>query len=223
MPPRPAGCRFSVRRRPGGRPKPKRCPFRDTAKIEVRGDHDQVVPDTELRQKRIDRSDLNAVATAAIAQLRGLDVVLARWSDHRQRAETIQDAGSGFRSAVPCNNSWSTTPVVWTGSPPTKASRSRATSAPSGAGPLRKARDHTLVSTNRVTNDYVRACSRTTRPSRASRTVPEAPAAPAGPRTPAAPCSPSPFSFSRRQSAALGPADPDLWPGWLPRVSLSTQ
>ena len=99
--PRRAGCRFSVQRRPGGRPKPKRCPFRDTAKVEVRGEHDQVVPDTELGEKRIDRSDLNAVAPATIAQLRGLDVVLARRSDHRQRAETIQDPGSGFRSLVP--------------------------------------------------------------------------------------------------------------------------
>ena len=90
-----------MQRRPRGRPKPKRCPFRDTAKVQVRGEHDQVVPDTELRQKRIDRSDLNAVAPATIAQLRGLDVVLARRSDHRQRAETIQDPGSGFRSLVP--------------------------------------------------------------------------------------------------------------------------
>ncbi len=99
--PRREGCRFSVRRRASGGPKPQRCPLRDTAKVEVRGEHDQVVPDTALGEKRIDRSDLNAVAPATIAQLRGLDVVLARRSDHRQRAETIQDPRSGPGSPVP--------------------------------------------------------------------------------------------------------------------------
>ena len=47
--------------------------------------------ETELRQKRVDGSDLDAGATTSIPQLRGRDVVVSIWNQERQGRKPIQD------------------------------------------------------------------------------------------------------------------------------------
>ncbi len=47
--------------------------------------------DAKLRQKGIDRPNLNACSTAAISQCRSLNVVVAIRHNERYRGETIQN------------------------------------------------------------------------------------------------------------------------------------
>lgn len=49
----------------------------------VRRKKDKIVPDTELREERIDGSDLNPRATTAIAKLRSVGVILAVGGEER--------------------------------------------------------------------------------------------------------------------------------------------
>ena len=64
----------------------------------------EVVPETQLRQKRIDRSDLDSSAATFVAQGRGLDVILTIRHDQRQRRETIQDLIARLRASKPLKN-----------------------------------------------------------------------------------------------------------------------
>ena len=61
----------------------------------------EVVPETQLRQKRIDRSDLDSSAATFVAQGRGLDVILTIRHDQRQRRETVQDLIARLRASKP--------------------------------------------------------------------------------------------------------------------------
>jgi hypothetical protein len=49
------------------------------------------VADAQLRQERVDRTNLDAVTTAGIAQRRGFNVVRSIRHEERERRETIQD------------------------------------------------------------------------------------------------------------------------------------
>src|SRR5947209_16057071 len=69
--------------------------------IAVGTEHREVVPDTELREERIDRSDLKAAPAALVAKVGSGDVVFALWHDERQRGEPIEDLCSRFRAAEP--------------------------------------------------------------------------------------------------------------------------
>lgn len=57
------------------------------------------MPYAELRQQRVDGSDLNACATAGVPQLRSLDVILPVWADEWQGSEALDEiltrAGAG--------------------------------------------------------------------------------------------------------------------------------
>ena len=61
----------------------------------------EVVPETQLRQKRIDRSDLDSSAATFVAQGSGVDVILTIRHDQRQRRETVQDLIARLRAGKP--------------------------------------------------------------------------------------------------------------------------
>ena len=52
----------------------------------------------ETSQQCIDRSDLDAGASAGIAKQGGLDMILPVWDDERERRESIDDLVSGLRA-----------------------------------------------------------------------------------------------------------------------------
>lgn len=66
----------------------------NVAKVSVGRQHREVVAKTELRQERINRADLNAAASAFVAQFRCLDMVSPVGNQQRQRAEPIEDLGA---------------------------------------------------------------------------------------------------------------------------------
>lgn len=53
------------------------------------------MPDAELREQRIDRSQLHTRAPAGVAQERGVDVVLPIRCDEWQFSESIDDVAAG--------------------------------------------------------------------------------------------------------------------------------
>jgi hypothetical protein len=68
------------------------------AEITVGREHRQAMPETKLRQQRIDRSGLDACAPAVIAQGGRFDVVRSIRNEERNRGEAIQDLRPGFRA-----------------------------------------------------------------------------------------------------------------------------
>jgi len=67
--------------------------------IPVRTQHHELVPETKLREERIDRSDLKAAAAALVAKVCSGSVVFALRHDQRQRSESIEDLRSRFWAA----------------------------------------------------------------------------------------------------------------------------
>jgi len=63
----------------------------DIAKVSVGRQHREVVADTELRQKRIDRAGLNAAASTFVSQFGRLHMVASVRHQHRQRGEPIKN------------------------------------------------------------------------------------------------------------------------------------
>jgi hypothetical protein len=59
--------------------------------IRIGGEQDKVVRDAQLRNQRVDRSELNSLAPAGIAQGGGSNVVLARGLYELQRVECRVD------------------------------------------------------------------------------------------------------------------------------------
>lgn len=80
------------------RPKAERCYSGQMLEIPVGTQHHEVVPDTELREECIDRSDLKAAPAALIAKFCSGSVVFALWHDERQGSEPIEDLRSRFRA-----------------------------------------------------------------------------------------------------------------------------
>ena len=52
---------------------------------------DEVVPATELREKRVDSADLETLAVTRVPQLSGLDMVDSVGNEERQRPEALDD------------------------------------------------------------------------------------------------------------------------------------
>ena len=63
----------------------------DARKIMVGGEHGQVMAQAQLRQQRIDGSDLHARSPALVAQACGPDMVFAIRCDERQRGKPLHD------------------------------------------------------------------------------------------------------------------------------------
>jgi hypothetical protein len=63
----------------------------DIAKVSVGRQHREVVADTKLRQKRIDRAGLNAAASTFGSQLGRLHMVAPVGHQQRQRGEPIEN------------------------------------------------------------------------------------------------------------------------------------
>ena len=56
------------------------------------------MPDAKLGEQGVDGADLHAGATAAIAQIRGVDVILPVRCDERQRREPLDDVFARTRA-----------------------------------------------------------------------------------------------------------------------------
>jgi hypothetical protein len=69
--------------------------------VPIRTQQNQVIPDAEPREERIDRTDLHAAATAGIAKLCRGDVILALRHDQWQRRETVEDLLSRLWTTEP--------------------------------------------------------------------------------------------------------------------------
>src|SRR5258708_23575651 len=70
-------------------------------KVLVRREQRKFVTNTELCEQRIDSADLHPAATAAVSQLRGIDVVLAVGRNDRQRGESIDADFACTRTSKP--------------------------------------------------------------------------------------------------------------------------
>ena len=67
-------------------------------KITVGCEQRQLVTDAKLRDDGVDRADLQAGATTAIAQLRGVDMIQSVRSQERQRRKPVNDVFSRTRA-----------------------------------------------------------------------------------------------------------------------------
>jgi hypothetical protein len=63
----------------------------DIAKVPIDRQYREVVVETELRQQRIDRADLNAAASAFVSQSGRVHMVEPVRNEQRQRSEPIED------------------------------------------------------------------------------------------------------------------------------------
>ena len=63
----------------------------DLREIGVRREKLEVMGDAERREQRVDRSDLDAPATAGVADLGGGDMVVATGNEQRQHREPLDD------------------------------------------------------------------------------------------------------------------------------------
>ena len=74
----------------------------DATEILVGGQHRQLMTDAELREQRVDRADLHAGATAAVAQFRRVDVILPVRAEERKNREPVDDiaARAGSRKTL---------------------------------------------------------------------------------------------------------------------------
>ena len=70
----------------------------DVAKVSIGRQHRQIVAETELRQQRIDRTDLNAASPASVSQFGSFYVVAPVGNQQRQRREPIEDLRPVARS-----------------------------------------------------------------------------------------------------------------------------
>jgi hypothetical protein len=62
-----------------------------TLKVPIAGKHRQAVADAQLPQERVDRTNLNAAATAGVTQRRGFDVVRSIRDEEGKRGDPIQN------------------------------------------------------------------------------------------------------------------------------------
>lgn len=63
----------------------------DPSKVHVGRKELQLVSYAELRENRVDRADLHSAPASAIADLRGLVVVVTIWGDERKSGEASDD------------------------------------------------------------------------------------------------------------------------------------
>jgi hypothetical protein len=135
-------------------------------KIPVARQHQQAVADTQLRQERIDRANLNAMTTAGVTKRRGIDVIGSIGHEEGKCGEPIQNLLTRFWSREACSSSCSTRPVVRIGSPFSIALTRTVTCGADEGPPRRSARDQTLVSTKRLNFVSAPTCSHNSDPTR---------------------------------------------------------
>ena len=70
----------------------------DSGKVVVGCQQHELVPDAKLSEQGVDGADLHAGPTAAIAQIRGVDVILPVRCDERQRREPLDDVFARTRA-----------------------------------------------------------------------------------------------------------------------------
>ncbi len=86
------------------RPETERRDGGEVLEILVCTQHDKLVPDAELSEEGIDRTDLKASTTAVVTKVRRGCVIVALGHDQRQRSESIKDLFSRFRTAETLQN-----------------------------------------------------------------------------------------------------------------------
>src|SRR4051812_12437362 len=91
----PPACRYKEERASELRLRPKLQPrvLGDAREILVGGQHREVMANAQLRQKRVDRPDLDALSAAVIPQLRRINVIVTIRHDERQRRKALQYLG----------------------------------------------------------------------------------------------------------------------------------
>lgn len=70
-------------------------------KVCIRGQHCQLVLDTELRKQGINRANLYTVASTEVSQFSGFDVILSARHKEWQRGESLQNRISRRWSSKP--------------------------------------------------------------------------------------------------------------------------
>lgn len=66
-------------------------PFRNAAKVGVGRKHREIVPDAQLREECVDRSDLNPGASTVVSELGCFDMVATIRDDERQGQESFEN------------------------------------------------------------------------------------------------------------------------------------
>lgn len=61
--------------------------------ILVGGEQGKIVLDAQLRNQRIDGTELHALVSAGVAQRRGLNVGVVRGTQERQRLQALDEVG----------------------------------------------------------------------------------------------------------------------------------
>ena len=69
--------------------------------IEVARQHDQIVPDADPGEQRIDGTHLNAMLPAVVAEFGCLNVVHAGGHDHRDCRKTVDNLRRRLRCTIP--------------------------------------------------------------------------------------------------------------------------
>jgi hypothetical protein len=70
--------------------------FGDSSEVGIGCQHDELILDTKLRQKRIDGADLDSAAAAFVSQPRGGDVIFPGRDEECQGLEGVKDLRSIF-------------------------------------------------------------------------------------------------------------------------------
>jgi hypothetical protein len=73
-------------------PEIQRLVFGDTGEVPVRRQHGEIMPNTELREERIDRPDLHAASATGVSKSGRRNVVIPVGHEKRQSCETSDDA-----------------------------------------------------------------------------------------------------------------------------------
>lgn len=82
-------------------PEAQRSVSRHVLEIPICTEHREVVPQAELCQESVDRTDLHAMPPAGRAQIRRGDVVVPVRHEQRQRREPLEDRVARLRSLEP--------------------------------------------------------------------------------------------------------------------------
>ena len=69
----------------------------DAGKVPIGREHRELVADTQLCEKRVDRADLNSAAPARGSEVGCVDVVSPIGHHERQSGKALHDALAGFR------------------------------------------------------------------------------------------------------------------------------
>lgn len=154
------------------RPHAKRGYSGQMLKILVRTQHQEVMPDTELREESVDRSDLKAASAALIAKIGSGSMVFTSGHDQRQGSEPVENLRPRFRAAESLKKFLKNQPGRIDRSFLLKGSARKSALGLASCRSRRRASDPTLVSTRTFNSATVPPCSHTPRPTPVSRKAP---------------------------------------------------